>query len=152
MQKFYRSFQIFAFRLTLISILLIGGYTVGLGRFIEDFGKAGTFRALKGQVRDGADTPIPNVTIEAVNLKTEESYCFQADSQGRFEKTGLPAGSYRVTFKSDAFNIGQLSVRISRLNFLASTKYLVVRLSPGCATGNSGVATVKKLSSPSFEK
>jgi hypothetical protein len=124
--------------------------SIALAQWVEDFGYIGSFQILKGQIRDGLDEPVPQATLTLDELKTGKSYSINADEKGYFENSGLPPGKYRVEVKATGFNIGVYTVRIGRSSS-ASKKYTVVRLSPGCGSGNSGVAVVSKINQRSFK-
>jgi hypothetical protein len=137
---------------TVISLLFyIGGVsvaigsTVSAGKFIEDFGDVGTLRSFRGQVRDSADNPVPRARFRILSLTTKNVFEIQADKDGRFEKRDLPSDKYRVEVDADAYNIGEYKLKISRFGLFASGKRILVRLSPGCASGPSGVTLVRKI-------
>ena len=123
-----------------------------VAQFMETFGDIGTMRVLKGQIRDGLDAPVPGATVTVKNVATEQSFSLDADERGVFRKTDLPSGKYSVTVYARGFNGGQYTVTIGRKDSSASNKYTVIRLSPGCASGNSGVALVSKLTQRSFRE
>jgi hypothetical protein len=131
---------------------LLSNGAVVLAEFVENFGHIGTMRVLKGQVRDGLDTPVPDAHIEVKNLSNDETYSIDADDKGVFTKDDLPAGKYEVSVRASLFNIGEYTVRIKPNDSSASNKVTVIRLSPGCASGNSGVALVSKSSQRSFRE
>jgi len=131
-----------------VAVGLIAVTTV-YAEFVETFGHIGTMRVLKGQVRDGLDVPVPNAQLRIKALENDESYFVTADERGVFTKNDLPSGKYLVSVSASAFNISEYTVRIKHGSG-ASNKYTVVRLSPGCASGNSGVKLVSKLTDRSF--
>jgi hypothetical protein len=135
----------------LLSPLIVLGLTafdcpsVTSAQFIEHYGHAGSLRTFKGQVRLSDDSPIPHATISITNLGNDKGYLIETDEGGNFIKADLPSGKYRITVRSTGTNIGQFTVRISHGNFLTSSKYIIVKLSPGCASGDSGLKLVRKI-------
>jgi hypothetical protein len=120
--------------------------------FVENFGHIGTIRVLKGQVRDSLDELVPNAEVRIKNVSTEESYLLTADEKGVFRKDDLRSGKYLVSATDSAFNISEFTVRITPNDPDASNKFAIVRLSPGCASGNSGVKLLSKLTQRSFKQ
>ena len=120
--------------------------------FVEHFGHIGTLRVLKGQVRDGLDDPVPNAEVRIKNLSKDESYLLTADEKGVFRQDELRSGKYLVSATGSAFNISEFTVRITPNDRNASNKFAIVRLSPGCASGNSGVKLLRKLTQRSFKQ
>ena len=135
----------------LITLCLSVGNSV-LAGFVEHFGHIGTLRVLKGQVRDGLDDPVPNAEVRIKNLSTDESYLLKADDKGVFRQDDLRSGKYLVSATGSAFNISEFTVRITPNDRNASNKFAIVRLSPGCASGNSGVKLLGKLTQRSFKQ
>ena len=117
-------------------------------RFIEDYGHVGTIKMLKGQVRDSADIPIPQATVSISNLGKDRNYVIESDENGNFLKYDLPSGKYKIRIDHPAHNIGEFTVRISQGSPFTSGKYMIVKLSPGCASGDSGVKLVSKIEKP----
>ena len=140
------------FSLSLLLMIAMCANSIVFGEFIEDFGHIGTVRVFRGQVRDGLDVPVPRASLRIDNLTTGKTYSIDADENGVFKKDDLASGKYRVEVKAAGFNINKYTVKISRHSLIASRKYTVVRLSPGCASGNSGIALVKKVNEPSFRQ
>lgn len=141
-----------AFWLIVSLAFIANSRTVVFGEFIEDFGHIGSVRKFKGQVRDGLDVPIPKASLQLTNLSNGEIRSVDADEKGQFSEDEVSSGKYRVRVTGNGFNIAEYTVKISRGNPFASTKYIVIRLSPGCATGNSGIALVRKANQPSFSQ
>jgi hypothetical protein len=131
--------------------LIISNSSIAYGQWLENFGYLGAVKELKGQVREGDDTPIPRANIKITNLATGKVHLIEADKDGCYRKAGLLFGIYKVTVNAQGHNVGEFTVTINTNDSSANAKrYTVVRLSPGCASGNSGVALVGKLSDPSF--
>jgi hypothetical protein len=120
------------------------------GKFIEDFGHVGAVKIFKGQVRDGDDKPTSGATLSMSNVKTGKSYSIEADENGDFRKSSLPNGKYKVRVEASWSNITEYTVEISNRP-KALSKFIIVRLSPGCASGNSGVALVRRRNQRSFQ-
>ena len=139
-------------RLAVFVTLVINCGSIAYGEFIEGFGHIGTARTLKGQVRDGSDEPIPQANIEVTRLSTGKIYSIKADGNGCFKKDGVPPGKYRIRVGAVGFNISEYTVNINQHSLAALRKYTVVRLSPGCGSGNSGVALVNKINDRSFQQ
>jgi hypothetical protein len=141
-------------RLTLVIIAFAGALLVNdavvSAQFTEAFGHIGMVRALKGQVRDSLDQPIPQAKVKVKNLASNETYLVDADDDGVFRKDDLPDGEYLVSATGSAFNITEYTLQIKRKDSHASNKYMIVRLSPGCSWSNSGVKLVRKLSDRSI--
>ena len=138
--------------LVLSLTLVAGSNTNALAQFIETFEHVGTMRMLKGQVRDSLDLPVAHARLRVSALSSETTYSIEADEDGVFGKKDLPAGKYSVRVSAMGFNFGEYTVLIKPHDSSASNKYTVVRLSPGCASGNSGVALVSKLSQRSYRE
>lgn len=132
--------------------LLAGSETILPAQFTETFDYIGTMRALKGQVRDGLDFPVAHAHLQVSDISNDKTYDVQANEDGVFRKNDLPAGKYSVRVTASGFNIGEYTVRIKPRDSSASNKFTIIRLSPGCASGNSGVALVSKLSQRSFRE
>jgi len=139
-------------RLAVFVTLIINCGSMAYGQFIESFGHVGAVRIFKGQVRDGSDEPIPHAKVVITRLTTGKIYSTNADGNGCFKKDGLPLGKYRIKVDAIGFNIGEYTVNINQYSSAASRKYIAVRLSPGCASGNSGIALVNKIKDPSFQQ
>jgi len=152
MNRMYISSQQKALTIGLVVILsVLASVSVAGAQSMETFGHVGTMRILNAQVRDGLDVPVAGATVDVKNVATSQTYSLDADDRGVFRKDDIPPGKYLVTISAGGFNGAQYTVTIGRKNSSASTKYTVIRLSPGCASGNSGVALVSKLSQRSFK-
>jgi hypothetical protein len=55
-------------RLAVFVTLVINCSSIASGQWVEDFGRIGAVRILKGQVRDGLDAPIPDAKIEIIGI------------------------------------------------------------------------------------
>ncbi len=141
-------------QLIIYGVLIVLSLTVAnsaFAVFVESFGHIGTLRVLKGQVRDSHDEPVANAEVRIEGPSTEQSYVLYTDEKGVFRKDDLHSGKYLVSATGSVFNISEFTVRIAPDDPYASTKFAVVRLSPGCASGNSGVKLLSKLSQRSFK-
>jgi hypothetical protein len=69
----------------------------------------------------------------------------EADEDGNFIKADLPSGKYKINVRGTGSNIGEFTVRISQGSPSTSSKYIIVKLSPGCASGDSGLKLVSKI-------
>ena len=140
------SFKAYLLLLAILGMAALDNRSVVSAQFLEDFGHIGTLKMFKGQVRDGLDSPIPHATLKIINLKEDaDDYAIEADESGNFIKTDLPSGKYRINVLASGFNIGEFTVRISQDSLFASEKYIIVKLSPGCSSGDSGVKLVSKI-------
>jgi len=74
----------------------------------------------------------------------------EADEGGNFVKADLPSGKYKIKVSGTDSNIGKFTVRISHGSPFTSSKYIIVKLSPGCASGDSGLKLVSKINKQSL--
>jgi hypothetical protein len=130
---------------TIIGLIAFDSRSVASAQFLEDYGHAGTLRTLKGQVRYSDDTPIPHATLRITNLGNGKDYVIEASEGGNFIKADLPSGKYKINVSGTGSNIGEFTVRISQGSPTTSSKYIIVKLSPGCASGDSGLKLVSKI-------
>ena len=137
---------------TILLLLMLNLCTIAFGHWLEHFGHTGAIKKLQGQVRDGLDAAIPRATIEITDLDKGQTFSITADEKGRFKKNRLPSGKYQIKVSARGFNLSEYTVNIDVNDHQALNKYTVVRLSPGCASGNSGVTLVNKINDPSFSK
>ena len=134
-------------RACFLACLLAASARAASAQFVESFGSAGTIKTFQGQVRDLLDAPISSAEITITNVASKVSYSLTADENGAFRKQNLPPGEYEVRVHGFGFNFGEYTVKI---DLSGSKRYVITRLSPGCASGNSGVALVKRLKDRSF--
>jgi hypothetical protein len=137
--------KMFLLSVGLLGISSLTNKVVAYAEFIEDFGHIGTLRTFKGQVRDSGDTPIPHATLSITDLGNDKDYLIEAEEGGNFIKADLPSGKYKISVRGAGSNIGEFTVRISQGSPFTSSKYIIVKLSPGCASGDSGVTLVSKI-------
>ena len=116
------------------TILSNGAVTYGQ-MVLENYGNIGTLKTFKGQVRDAAEDLIPLAQIELTNLDSKKEYSIEADENASFLGTKLPSGKYKIRIRMSGFNQTEFTVTLSSRNSSASKKYIVIRLSPGCASG-----------------
>lgn len=131
--------------LTVLGLTALPSRSVASPQFVEDFGHAGTVRIFKGQVRYSDDTPISGATLRITSLGNDNDYVIEADEDGNFMKSDLPSGKYKINVRGTGSNIGEFTVRISQGGPSTSSKYIIVKLSPGCASGDSGVKLASKV-------
>ena len=117
-----------------------------VAQFTEDFGNIGSLRQFQGQIRDGLDAPVPWAEITITNVSTGDSYEVTANEKGVF-RSSLRRGDYEVRVRGTGFNHAIYKLKIDPKG---SKLYVVTRLSPGCGSGNSGVALIKRLKNRSF--
>ena len=132
--------------LLLASVFAVSAQAVS-AQFVENFGKAGTDRSFQGQVRDGLDQPVSNATITINHFVSKKSHELTADENGVFRKRNPPRGEYEVRIHGTGFNFAEYTVKIDPSG---TRMYVITQLSPGCGSGNSGVALVKRLKDRSF--
>ncbi|MFN2493276.1 MAG: carboxypeptidase-like regulatory domain-containing protein [Pyrinomonadaceae bacterium] len=138
------------FPVFVVALVLHFNALPAVAQFIENFGHAGHMRTLKGQIRDGLDNPIPSARLHIKRLSDDKLYSTDGDEKGIFQKDDLPSGKYEVLVWASGFNIGKYTLDVDSNGKNASEKYSIIRLSPGCASGNSGLVLVKSLDQPSF--
>src|SRR5579885_1124046 len=51
-----------------------------------------------GEMRDVSGNLSPNVTVTFKNTTTQQTYDVVTDGRGQFNRGGIPAGNYNVTF------------------------------------------------------
>ena len=122
--------------LFIVGIILVGSIN-SFGQFLEDYGNIGTLKTFKGQVRDAADGLIPGAKIQYTNLSSKDEQFIEADENGVFKIKDLLPGEYKVRVDRSGFNITEFTVNISPYDSTASKKFIIIRLSPGCASGGS---------------
>jgi len=132
-QPFIKPFIVFLF----VVVTILAGGTNSFGQFVEDYGNIGTLKTFKGQVRDAADGLVPCATVQFTNLLSETQQTVEADENGIFKVKDLPTGEYKVKVERSGFNITEFTVKISPYESTASKKFIIIRLSPGCASGGS---------------
>ena len=138
-------FRVFLSLLTVLGLTTFDGSSVASAQFLEDYGHAGTLRTFKGQVRYSDDSPIPHATLRITNLGNGKDFVIEADEGGNFIKADLPSGKYKINVRGTGSNIGEFTVRISQGGPSTSSKYIIVKLSPGCASGDSGLKLVSQI-------
>ena len=131
--------------LTVFGLTALDGPGMASATFHEDYGHAGTFKALKGRVVFSDDTPIPDATLTITRLGSDKRYVIEADGDGNFVKADLPSGKYKIYVSGYGSNSAEFTVRISQGSPSTSSKYIIVKLSPGCASGDSGLKFVSKI-------
>ena len=129
-------------RALFLAALLAVGARAASAQFTEDFGKVGTVHKFQGQIRDSLDAPVFGAVITIKNVSTNDTHELIADENGVFRTSKLPRGEYAVRVRATGFNFADYVVNIDPAG---SKMYVVTRLSPGCASGDSGVALVKRL-------
>jgi len=88
--------KFFPFRRTLASIVLVLGLAV--------LAHAQEFRAtLTGQVRDAAGAAVPNATVTAKNLSTNQTTTATTSEEGNYTAPFLIPGDYSVTVEASGF-------------------------------------------------
>lgn len=131
--------------LAVLSVSVFDSRSISAAQFALDFGHAGTFRILKGQVRFSDDFPIAHATLSITKLGIDKEYVIETDEDGNFIKADLPSGKYNIRVRGTGTNIGQFTMRISQGGPYTSSKYIIIKLSPGCASGDAGLKTVSKI-------
>jgi carboxypeptidase family protein len=134
-------------RACFLACLFVASTQSAAAQFLETFGNAGTIRVLQGQIRDGLDQPVSNADITITHVASQKIYELTADENGVFRKQNLPRGEYEVRIHATGFNLAEYTVKIAPSG---SKMFVIARLSPGCGSGNSGVALVKRLKDRSF--
>ena len=135
-----------------ICLLLSGSSGVVYGQWLEEFGHVGIVKKLQGQVRNGADEAIPDAIVNVTNTATSQTIEIKADDKGRFKRDNLPRGTYQVRVTARGHNLGEYTIKIDAKDKNALNRYTAIRLSPGCASGNSGVSLINKINAPSFSR
>ena len=130
--------------LTVSAMPALDARAIASAQFLLNFGHAGTLRTLKGQVRYSDDTPIPHATLSISEVGNEKDYVIEADEGGNFIKPYLPSGKYKIRVRGEGSNIGEFTVRISQGSPATSSKFMIIKLSPGCASGDASVKLAGK--------
>jgi hypothetical protein len=86
-----RTIRLFAFSLALIA-----------GAFAHADAQA-TSGTISGVVTDERQSAIPNATVTARNVGTNESRATNVDSEGRYRFPNLPVGNYEITVQANGF-------------------------------------------------
>ena len=133
-------------RIVIRGFLLAAAFVVSAqpvaAQFVEDFGHAGTVRKFQGQIRDSLDDPVSGAKVTITNVATQKVYNLNANDEGVFQKGDLPGGKYEVRVSAMGFNFAEYTIRIAPSG---GKLYIITRLSPGCASGDSGVVLVRRL-------
>lgn len=130
--------------LTFLIMAALDKRAVASAQFVEDFGHIGTLKIAKGQVRVSINTPVPHATLRIMNVENDRNYVIAANENGNFIKPDLPSGKYRIRVEASGFNIAEFTVSVTRRSPTPG-KFLVIKLSPGCASGDPGVSLVSKI-------
>lgn len=82
-----------------------GSLVVLLALFVCSFYSvaAQTTGSISGQVKDEKQAVIPNATVTARNVTTNESRTAQTDDEGRYRFTGMGVGDYELTVEAKGF-------------------------------------------------
>ena len=136
--------RVFLLSLTLLIVCALDQGSVVSAQFVEDFGHIGTLKMVKGQVTDSV-SPVPRATLFITNIANDRNYVITVNEDGNFIKPDLPSGTYRIKVEAVGFNIGEFTLRVRRGSRSTPGKFMIISLSPGCASGDSGVALVSKL-------
>jgi len=130
--------------LTVLVVSALDERGVVSAQFVENFGHIGTLKMVKGQVTDSI-RPVSGATLYITNVANESNYVITVNEDGNFIKPDLPSGKYRIRVEASGFNFGEFTVRVSRGSPSTRGKFMVISLSPGCASGDSGVSLVSKI-------
>lgn len=137
--------RVFLLLQTVSGVTALEGPGAASASFHEDYGHAGIFRALKGRVVFSDDTPVPRATLTISKPGSDQRYVTEADGDGNFVKADLPSGKYKIDVRGSGANSAEFTVRISQGGPTTSSNYIIVKLSPGCASGDSGLKSVSKI-------
>jgi hypothetical protein len=107
------------------------------GQMLEVYENIGTLRTLKGQIMDPNDGFIPAIDIQIKQKDSEKEFSLVTDEDGVFLDENLPPGEYTIKVAASGFNPTEITVKIDPNDYTASDKYILIRLSPGCASGGS---------------
>lgn len=135
------------FLISFIFILNLFGFCSQsvLAQFVEGFGEQGIFKKIRGQIQAGDESPVVGATISATNIETEATVIVESDENGNFKLAKLSDGKYDFRVEANGFNIAEFSAILNSKNSKALSKFIVVGLSPGCASGGFGVILVEKI-------
>ncbi len=130
-----------------VFLILLFGFSSKLsyGQFIEDFGNQGTFKVVRGQIQDGAETSVTTAVILATNVNTKKEFRSESDKNGNFKFVKLPSGKYTFRVEAVGFNITEFSLSLNSKNSKALRKFIIIGLSPGCASGGFGIMLADKI-------
>lgn len=64
---------------------------------------AQTTGSISGEVRDEKQAVIPNATVTARNVTTNQTRTVQTDQEGRYRFTGVSVGDYEVAIEASGF-------------------------------------------------
>ena len=79
-------------------IVCVLSLTVGMAVTASGQGNANTPARVSGEMRDVSGNTSPNVTVTFTNSTTKQTYDIVTDGRGMFNRGGIPAGNYNVTF------------------------------------------------------
>jgi len=100
-----------------------------LGAILPAFAQQ-TLGGITGGVTDTTGAVVPKVTVKIVNISTGLVRTAVTSSHGAYQFTGLPAGTYTVTFTRNGFKTVHFSTVIVQANRTAT---VAAKLQPGAA-------------------
>jgi hypothetical protein len=115
-----------------ISAFLFAAFLVASPLFAQE---SITTSSVTGRVLDPTGAAIPNSTVTALDLATNQPHTIRTDAQGRFRLPFLPVGRYRVTTHADGFADASRDVQLT----VGSSFDLTVQVSVGSATTSVNV-------------
>jgi len=69
--------------------------------------------SVTGRVLDPSGAVVPNSTVKALAVATNQIYTVQADEQGRFRIPYLPVGQYRISAQASGFAESSRQIRLT---------------------------------------
>src|ERR1700690_1791830 len=68
------------------------------------FSQTASTGALTGTVKDSSGAVVPNATVTATNIGTNQARTTTADADGIYKFGFMPPGTYKVRFEASGFN------------------------------------------------
>src|SRR5205814_8644871 len=69
--------------------------------------------SVTGRVLDPSGAVVPNSTVKALAVATNQIYTVQADEQGRLRIPYLPVGQYRISAQASCFAESSRQIRLT---------------------------------------
>lgn len=115
---------------------------------------AGAKGAIRGTIKDSQGAVIPNATVKATNIETDEEFTSASNDEGVYVIENLPSGKYKISAETSGFSttvITDVSVRskeITEVDFELQASAVAQNVEVTVAAGVSEIQTTdSKMSS-----